>query len=189
MRRKNDALTRARQALSQVDAELDLGHARSAALARADSGPDAQADADAHAHADADDAMRSGVEILPHGQRPALPRRRTAAWALVATVALLGGAGLGTAVLWPEPNGSVPGAPSPASPSPGPGLSTTAPGVGPTDSPRECASVPPAPGPTPTTPGSSGPPSSAPVPSNGCDAELSPSPSSGPTVGTDDIGP
>ena len=180
MRRKNDALTRARQALSQVDAELDLGQARSAALTRAGSGPGAQPEAD--------DATGSGVEILPHGQRPALPRSRAGAWALVATVALLGGAGLGAAVLWPTPGETVPGAPSPASPTPGPSLSTAAPDTRPTDSPRECASIPPIPDSWPT-PRPAGQPSSAPLPGRECDTEPSPAPSDGPTAGPDDLDP
>ena len=180
MRRKNDALTRARQALSQVDAELDLGRARSDALVRARSGPDT--------HPDTDDAARSGVEILRHGQQPELPRRRTAVWALVATVALLGGAGLGTALLWPGPGEAVPGAPAPASPSPGPDLSTTTPDTRPTDSPRECASTPPSQASVPTPKGQ-GQPSSAPLSERGCDAEPSPSPSDGSATGTDGVKP
>ncbi|GAA4705336.1 hypothetical protein APR04_001934 [Promicromonospora umidemergens] len=182
MRRKNDALTRARQALSQVDAELDLGRARSDALARARSGPDT--------HPDTDDAAGSGVEILRHGQRPALPRRHTAVWALVATVALLGGAGLGTALLWQGPSETVPGAPAPASPFPGPDLSTTAPDTGPTDGPRECASTPPSPDSVPT-PRGQGQPSSAPLSQQSCGADPSPSPSpSGdPAAGTDGVEP
>jgi hypothetical protein len=139
MRKTEDTLTRARRALSQVDLELDLTRTRSDALVRAGSGPAEQSEPE--------DPSSSRVEILRYGQRPALPRRRSAVWALAATVALLGGAGIGTALLWPEPGTVLPGAP--ASLSPSPSMPTSTPSTGATPGPRECASSPPASRPTP----------------------------------------
>jgi hypothetical protein len=175
MRKTEDTLTRARRALSQVDPELDLTRTRSDALVRAGSRPVVQPEQEP------DDASSSGVEILRHGERPALPRRRSAVWALAATVALLGGAGVGTALLWPEPGTIMPGAP--ASLSPTPSMPTNAPSTGPTLGPRECASSLPTPR---TTPGPERPgqPSDS-LPSDGCDAAPSPFPSSA----ADETGP
>lgn len=173
MRKTEDTLTRARRALSQVDPELDLTRTRSDALVRARSRPAAQPEPD--------DASSSGVEILRYGERPALPRRRSAVWALAATVALLGGAGISTALLWPEPGTVMPGAS--ASLAPTPGMPTSAPSTGSTLGPRECASSPPTPR---TTPGPERPgqPSDS-LPPDGCDAAPSPSPSSA----ADETGP
>jgi len=173
MRKTEDTLTRARRALSQVDPELDLTRTRSDALVRARSRPAAQPEPD--------DASSSGVEILRYGQRPTLPRRRSAVWALAATVALLGGAGIGTALLWPEPGGVMPGAP--ASLAPTPSTPTSTPSTGPTPGPRECASSAPVSRPTPGPEGP-GQPSDA-QPPNGCDAAPSPFPS----TAADDTGP
>ena len=184
MRRKHDPLTRARQALRQVDPELDLGRTRSNALERARTSPETAPESD--------DTAGSSVEILRHGQRPALPRRRTAVWALVATVALLGGAGLGTAVLWTGPGETVPGAPAPASPSPalptpGPGSTTSTPSTGPPLDPRECEPAANALAATPE-PGPSGQPSSAQQPESDCTAAPSATPSARPTAGPDGAG-
>lgn len=177
MRKTEDTLTRAQRALSQVDPELDLTRTRSDALVRAGSRPVMQPEPEP----ELDDASSSGVEILRYGQRPALPRRRSAVWALAATVALLGGAGIGTALLWPEPGTVMPGAP--ASLSPTPSMPTNAPSTGPTLGPRECASSPPEPR---TTPGPERPgqPSDS-LPPDGCDAAPSPFPSSA----ADETGP
>jgi hypothetical protein len=165
MRKTEDTLTRARRALSQVDLELDLTRTRSDALVRVRSRPGA--------HPEPDDASSSGVEILRHGERPALPRRRSAVWALAASVALLGGAGIGTALLWPEPGTVVPGAP--ASLAPTPSMPTNAPSTGPTLGPRECASSAPTsrPTPGPERPGQASDSSML----DGCDGAPSPFPS------------
>jgi hypothetical protein len=175
MRKTEDTLTRARRALSQVDPELDLTSARSDALVRARSCPAAQPVPD--------DASSSGVEILRYGEQPALPRRRSAVWALAATVALLGGAGVGTALLWPEPGGVLPGAPASLSPSPGPGLPTSTPSAGSTLGPSECASSAPT---SRATPGPERPgrPSDS-LPPDGCDMAPSPFPS----TAADETGP
>jgi hypothetical protein len=165
MRKTEDTLTRARRALSQVDPELDLTRTRSDALERVRSHPSAPPEPD--------DASASGVEILRYGERPALPRRRSAVWALAATVVLLGGAGIGTALLWPEPGTILPGAP--ASLEPTPGMPTSTPSTGPTLGPRECASSPPASRPTPG-PSRPGQPSDS-LPPDGCDVQPSPLPS------------
>lgn len=167
MRKKEDALARARRALRQVDAELDLGRARAEAVARA--GRETHTDAPPGA----DDAAASGVEILRHGQRPALPRRRAAVWALAATVVLLGGAGVGTALLWPEPGTTVPGAPSST---PGPGLPTSTPETGSTLDPTDCPS-PPSPSSPRATPEPSEQPSDGPLAPDSCVAQPGPSPS------------
>ncbi|MEU4386917.1 hypothetical protein [Promicromonospora sp. NPDC023805] len=176
MRKTEDTLTRARRALSQVDLELDLTRTRSDALVRVRSRPDAEPEPD--------DASSSGVEILRHGQQPTLPRRRSAVWALAATVALLGGAGIGTALLWPEPGELLPGAPASLSPTPGPGLPTSTPSTGPTFGPSECASSAPTSRATPG-PERPGQPSGETVPVDGCDGSPSPFPSSAP----DETGP
>lgn len=167
MRKTEDTLTRARRALSQVDPELDLARTRSDALVRARSRPAAQPEPD--------DASSSGVEILRYGERPALPRRRSAVWALAASVALLGGAGIGTALLWPEPGTGLPGSPASLSPTPGPGLPTSAPSTRSTLGPRECASSAPT---SRATPGPERPrqPSDS-LPPDGCDVAPSPFPS------------
>lgn len=173
MRKTEDTLTRARRALSQVDPELDLTRTRSDALVRTRSRPVAEPEPD-------DDAS-SGVEILRYGQRPALPRRRSAVWALAASVALLGGAGIGTALLWPEPGTIMPGAP--ASLTPTHSTPTSTPSTGPSLGPRECASSPTATRPTPG-PERPGQPSDSLTP-DGCDMQPSPFPSSA----TDETGP
>jgi hypothetical protein len=167
MRKTEDTLTRARRALSQVDPELDLTRTRSDALVRARSRPATRPEPD--------DGSSSGVEILRYGEQPALPRRRSAVWALAATVALLGGAGIGTALLWPEPGTSLPGAPASFLPTPGPSLPTSTPSTGSTLGPRECAPSPPA---TRATPGPERPgqPSDS-LPPDGCDVAPSPLPS------------
>ncbi|MFC4629899.1 hypothetical protein ACFO6V_16745 [Promicromonospora alba] len=165
MRKTEDTLTRARRALSQVDLELDLTRTRSDALVRTRSRPVAEPEPD--------DASSSGVEILRYGERPALPRRRSAVWALAATVALLGGAGIGTALLWPEPGAVMPGAP--ASLAPTPTTPTSTPSTGPSLGPRECASSPTATRATPR-PERPGQPSDS-LPPDGCDVLPSPFPS------------
>lgn len=162
MRKTDDTLTRARHALSQVDPELNLTRTRSDALERVRSRPSAPQEPD--------DASASGVEILRYGERPALPRRRSTVWALAATVVLLGGAGIGTALLWPEPAAVLPGAP--ASLEPTPGMPTSTPSTGPTLGPRECASSPPESRPTPE-PERPGQPSDSLLP-EGCDLQPSP---------------
>lgn len=174
MRKTEDTLTRARRALSQVDPELDLTRTRSDALVRTRSRPAAEPEP-------GDDASSSGVEILRYGQRPALPRRRSAVWALAATVALLGGAGVGTALLWPEPITVLPGAPAPLSPNPS--TPTNAPSTRPTVGPRDCPSSAPMSRPTPG-PERPGEPSDPRTP-DGCDMPPSPSPSSA----ADETGP
>jgi hypothetical protein len=178
MRKKEDALARARKALSQVDAELDLGRARAEAEARA--GRETRSDAPP----DTDDASASGVEILRHGQRPGLPRRRAAVWALAATVVLLGGAGVGTALLWPEPGTTVPGAPLPT---PGPGLPTSTPEPGSTLDPGDCPS-PPLPSTPRATPEPSEQPSDGPLAPDSCVAQPGPSPSTPPSSSARDTG-
>ena len=172
MRKTEDTLTRARRALSQVDLELDLDRTRSDALMRTRSRSAAQPEPD--------DASASGVEILRYGERPALPRRRSAVWALAATVVLLGGAGIGTALLWPEPGTVLPGAP--ASLEPTPGSPTSTPSTGPTLGPRECASSPPT---SRTTPGPESPGRPSDPLSNGCDVPPTPFPS----AAADETGP
>ncbi|MGI5190513.1 hypothetical protein ACQEVI_20420 [Promicromonospora sp. CA-289599] len=167
MRKPEDTLTRARRALSQVDPELDLTRTRSDALVRTRSRPASEPEPD--------DASSAGVEILRHGERPTLPRRRSTVWALAASVALLGGAGIGTALLWPVPGGVLPGAPASLEPTPGPSLPTNTPSTGPSLGPRECASSPPT---SRATPGPERPrqPSDS-LPPDGCDVSPSPFPS------------
>lgn len=173
MRKPEDTLTRARRALRQVDPELDLARTRSDALVRVRSRPDTRPEPDG--------ASSSGVEILRYGQQPALPRRRSAVWALAATVALLGGAGIGTALLWPEPDAVLPGAP--ATLSPAPSMPTSTPSTGSTRGPSECESSPPTSRATPG-PERPGQPAES-LPPDGCDVSPSPFPSSG----TDETGP
>jgi hypothetical protein len=168
MRKTEDTLTRARRALRHVDVELDLARTRSDALVRARSRPDGLPDPG---------DSSSGIEILRHGQRPALPRRRSAVWVLAAAVALLGGAGLGTAALWPAPGEVLPGSPAPISPIPEPDPPTSTPGTGPTGGPSECASTPP-PRATPEAERTAQP-TSEPTPPDGCDVSPSPLPSGG----------
>ncbi|WP_369371817.1 hypothetical protein AB1046_00445 [Promicromonospora sp. Populi] len=174
MRKKEDALARARRALSQVDAELDLGRARAEAEVRA--GRTTRSDAPP----DMDEASASGVEILRHGQRPALPRRRAAVWALTATIVLLGGAGVGTALLWPEPGTTVPGS---QFPTPEPGLPTSTPGTGSTLDPSDCLSPPPPSTPR-ATPEPSEQPSDGALAPDSCVAQPGPSPSTPPISST-----
>lgn len=163
MKKSEDALARARSALSQVDAELDLSRTHARALTRARSRTDHLIDPD-------DDAVH-GVEILRHGQHPSLPRHRAALWALAATVVLLGGAGLGTAALWQGSDETVPGAPAP-----GTHLPTDAPSTGQLVEPRECTSLPPPPTPTAGAPDEDG---SGPQTAEDCAVEPSPAPSDG----------
>lgn len=162
--RADDDLARARRALRRVDAELDPVRLRAMAAEPGRSGTDLFPPAE-------DTEFR--VEILRPGQRPVLPRRRVTAWALAAAVALLCGVGVGTATLWPEPGGTVPGSDVPAPPapetSPEPAPDGPKPDDTPTTSPRECLT--PRPGPS-AAPGEStdAPPSAAchptPVPSD-----------------------
>jgi hypothetical protein len=139
MRAKDDGFARARRALHQVDAEVDLARLR-AVTAQHD-----RSDTDL---LPPDESDVFGVEILRTGQRPAHPRRRTAVWALAATVALLCGAGVGIATLWPEPGGTPPG--SQVSPSPAPRPSREpAPDNSTATDPRECTTPAPIPSPAP----------------------------------------
>ncbi|MFD7026012.1 hypothetical protein ACFV9F_25380, partial [Promicromonospora sukumoe] len=98
-----------------------------------------------------DDDAAAQVEILRPGQRPTQPRRRATAWALAATVALLCGAGVGTATLWPDDGGgTAPGSRPPASPAPErPGPTRPSVPAQSTD-PRECAPARPTPEPSAT---------------------------------------
>ncbi len=147
-RTKNDPLRRARRAMHQVDEELDLARVH-AVTSRYDSpGTDLLP---------LDDDAAARVEILRPGQRPTQPRRRATAWALAATVALLCAAGAGTAALWWDDGGTLPGAPPPASPAPAspaperPGQTPAQPSE-PEQSayPRECAPARPTPRPSAT---------------------------------------
>ena len=108
-RAQSDPLTRARRALDQVDGELDL--ARLHAVTSEHDRPDPDL-------FPVDDAAGSQVEILRSGQQPTQPRRRAAFWALAASVALLCGAGAGTAMLWSGADETPPGSQVPASPRP-----------------------------------------------------------------------
>lgn len=148
MRATDDGFARARRALGQVDAEVDLAHLRAVTAERDRSGtellPPEESDA-------------IGVEILRTGQRPALPRRRAAVWALAAAVALLCGAGVGAATLWAGPGETPPGSQPPVSPGPETSPETTpetspepAPDASPTAVPRECAAPETAPSPAPS---------------------------------------
>ncbi|MFD6446747.1 hypothetical protein ACFWEJ_16700 [Promicromonospora sp. NPDC060204] len=151
---QGDPLARARRALDQVDDELDLArvHAVTSGHGRAGADP-----------LPVDEDAEPRVEILTPGQRPARPRRRAAAWALAATVALLCGAGVGTAMLWPGPGETVPGSTPPASPAPERTGPTQPPAQGPSPDPRECSRAYPTPSATPE-------PSTDELPSDACDA-------------------
>jgi hypothetical protein len=141
MRATDDGFARARRALRQVDAEVDLARLRAVTAERDRWGTDPLPP---------DESAELGVEILRTGQRPALPRRRAAVWALAAAVALLGGAGVGMATLWPEPGGTPPGSQVPASPAPQPSRDPAPDNSTATD-PRECVPGPvPSPGPSRT---------------------------------------
>jgi hypothetical protein len=122
MRATDDGFARARRALRQVDTEVERGRSGTDPLPP-------------------DEGTVFEVEILPAGQRPARPRRRATVWALAASVALLCGAGVGVAALWPEPGGTAPGSQLPASPSPGTAREP-APGSSPSTLPRECVPTP-----------------------------------------------
>lgn len=108
-RTKNDPLARARRAMHQVDEELDLARVHAVTSGYGSPGTDPLP---------LDDDAAARVEILRTGQRPTQPRRRATAWALVAAVALLCAVGAGTAALWSDDGGTLPGAPPPASPAP-----------------------------------------------------------------------
>ncbi|WP_423465233.1 hypothetical protein ACO229_13460 [Promicromonospora sp. MS192] len=162
MGRRDDALTRARRALSEVDGELDLARTRADALARARSGPGVLPDDGG--------APVTEVEILRHGQRPTLPRVRTRVWALAAALALLGGAATGVVASWPEPERAVPG--GTVSPAPAPDLPGT-PGTGSTSGPGECLP----PGTAVPTPAGSTRPTGQPRPSESCPTDPAPLPS------------
>jgi hypothetical protein len=160
MRATDDGFARARRALRQVDAEVDLARLRAVTAERDRSGTDLLPP---------DESDVFGVEILRTGQRPAHPRRRATVWALAASVALLCSAGVGIATLWPDPGGTPPGSQVPPSPAPQPSRDP-APDNSTTTDPRECtapASIPSArpgqaadvpapeacsPSPTPSTP-------------------------------------
>lgn len=138
MRATDDGFARARRALHQVDTEVDLARLRAVTAERDRSGTDPLPP---------DEGAVLGVEILRTGQRPAYPRRRAAVWALAATVALLCGAGVGIATLWPEPGGTPPGSQVPAStPAPQPSREP-APENSATRDPRECTVPAPVPSP------------------------------------------
>ncbi|MFI2489014.1 hypothetical protein ACH47X_19045 [Promicromonospora kroppenstedtii] len=142
-RAQNDPLARARRALDQVDGELDLArlHAVTSGHRRPD--PDLLPPAD-----DADPQ----VEILRSGQRPTQPRRRAAAWALAATVALLCGAGVGTAMLWSDAGETPPGSQVPAPPRPEATEPPRSPEATPTTDSRACSPARPTPSATPREP-------------------------------------
>lgn len=177
MRATDDDFARARRALRQVDAEVDLARLRALTAERDRPGtsplpPD-------ESLADGDAAL--GVEILRPGQRPALPRRRAAAWALAATVALLCGAGVGVAALWPGTGATTPGSQLPAPPVPATSPETSpepATGTGPSTAPTECAPARPVPSaaPGPATTG----PAADEMPSDTCGATPAPSDPAGP---------
>ncbi|MFE7504703.1 hypothetical protein [Promicromonospora sp. NPDC057488] len=142
-RAQNDPLARARRALDQVDGELDLArlHAVTSGHRRPD--PDL---------VPLDDDPDSQVEILRSGQRPTQPRRRAAVWALAATVALLCGAGVGTAMLWPGGDETPPGSRVSVSPRPEVTEPPRSPEPAPSTNPRECSPARPTPSATPRTP-------------------------------------
>lgn len=137
MRATDDDFARARRALGQVDAEVDLARLRAVTAARDRSDTDLLP---------VDEDAAFGVEILRTGQRPGLPRRRAAVWALAAAVALLCGAGVGVAALWPGPGGTPPGSQLPASPAPRT-WHEPAPDDSPSTGPRECTVLVPVPSP------------------------------------------
>lgn len=142
-RAQNDPLTRARRALDQVDGELDLArlHAVTSGHGRPD--PDLLP---------LDDDADPQVEILSTGQQPTQPRRRAAVWALAATVALLCGAGVGTALLWSDAGETPPGSQVPVSPRPEVTEPPPSPEPSPTTNPRECSPARPTPSATPREP-------------------------------------
>lgn len=142
-RANDDPLARARRALDQVDGELDLArlHAVTSGHGRPD--PDLLP---------LDDDADPQVEILRSGQRPTHPRRRAAAWALAATVALLCGAGVGTAMLWSGAGETLPGSEVPASPGPEVTRPPRSPEPTPSTNPRECSPARPTPSASPRTP-------------------------------------
>jgi hypothetical protein len=142
-RAQNDPLARARLALDQVDGELDLPrlHAVTSGHGRPD--PDLLP---------LDDDADSRVEILRSGQQPTQPRRRAAAWALAATVALLCGAGVGTAMLWSGAGETLPGSEVPASPRPEVTGAPRPTEPTPSTDPRECSPARPTPSATPREP-------------------------------------
>ncbi|GAB4083773.1 hypothetical protein GCM10028784_04030 [Myceligenerans cantabricum] len=146
MARNQDPLRRARAALTTVDAELDLDRVRSAAARAAAARP-------VTAVAGTPVGGTVTVEIVPPGRRPAATRRRTAVWALTATVLLLGGTGLGAALPWPEPGETLPGSPAPPTPGTGPTGRASSPPETPeptgTAHPYECTPPPASPEPTP----------------------------------------
>lgn len=158
-RAQGDPLARARRALDQVDDELDLArvHAVTSGPGRSGANP-----------LPLDEDAEPRVEILTPGQRPTRPRRRAAAWALAATVALLCGAGVGTAMLWSGSAETVPGSTPPASPAPEQTGPTQPPAQGPSPDPRECSPARPTPSATPE-------PTTDDLPTDACDV---PSPSS-----------
>ncbi|WP_026365618.1 hypothetical protein [Promicromonospora sukumoe] len=142
-RAQNDPLARARRALDQVDGELDLTRLHAATSGHGRPDPDLlPLDDDAQ------------VEILRSGQHPTQPRRRAAVWALTATVALLCGAGVGTALLWSDAGETQPGSQVPASPRPEVTAPPPSPSPEPTPStdPRECSPARPTPSATPREP-------------------------------------
>jgi hypothetical protein len=139
MRATDDGFARARRALRQVDTEVDLARLRVVTAGRD------RSDADL---LPSEESAAFGVEILRTGQRPTLPRRRAAAWALAAAVALLCGAGVGIGTVWPAPGETAPGSQLPASPAPQPSREP-APENSTTTDPRECTVPAPIPSPTP----------------------------------------
>lgn len=140
---QNDPLARARRALDQVDGELDLARLHAATSGHRRPDPDLLPLAD-----DADPR----VEILRSGQQPTQPRSRAAVWALAATVALLCGAGVGTAMLWSGAGETPPGSQVPASPRPEVTEPPRPPEPTPTTDPRECSPARPTPSATPREP-------------------------------------
>ncbi|WP_285101970.1 hypothetical protein [Promicromonospora sp. MEB111] len=158
-RAQGDPLARARRALDQVDEELDLArvHAVTSGHGRVSADP-----------LPVDDDAEPRVEILTPGQRPARPRRRATVWALAATVALLCGAGVGTAMLWSGSGETVPGSTPPASPAPEQTGPTQPPAQEPSPDPRECSPARPTPSATPE-------PTTDDLPTDACDVPSPPS--------------
>lgn len=137
MRATDDSFARARRALHQVDAEVDLARLRAVTAERDRSGTDLLPP---------DESDVFAVEILRTGQRPAHPRRRATVWTLAATVALLCSAGVGIATLWAEPGGTPPGSQVPSAPAPQPSREPE-PDNSTTTDPRECTVPAPIPSP------------------------------------------